>query len=139
MPTDTNIADNHLIPVELVRTAPSPIPDTVPREIQDSPRLTTMDSLRSAGHSNFSSSEERERNKDCLKSADAPPLATKDLHQWVHNLLWQLSSQHWSNNDVHACNLLTTNPETISLPSNLLSVIMRSATAHKVGTVQQAA
>jgi hypothetical protein len=140
MLTDMNIADSHLIPVELMCTAPSPIPDAVPREIQD-PRLATTDSLSSASHSHLSSSEERKRSNERLKSADVPPLplATKDLRQWVNNLPWQLSGQHWCHNDVHACDLLTTTPETISLSSDLLTVIMRSATAHKVGTVQRAA
>jgi hypothetical protein len=140
MPTDTNIADSHLIPVELVGR-PSPIPDAVPREIQD-PQLATTDSLSSASHSHLSSSEERKRSNERLKAADAPPplpLAMKDLNQWVNNLPWQLSSQHWCHNDVHTCDLLTRTPETISLSSNLLTVIMRSATAHKVGTVQRAA
>jgi hypothetical protein len=143
------ISAEHIIQVDLGPHADSP--PSVPRDIQETslglPRLTTTrppstaDSISSSSHSNYSTSEERERSKDRLKSIDLPPmpLATKDLHQWVQNLPWQLSGQHWCHEDIHACDLLETTTDTISLSRDLLTVIMRSATAHKVGTVQRAA
>jgi hypothetical protein len=148
-PSNMPISADHIIQVEL--RPPKYSPPAVPREIQEQslgiPRLTTArpsstaDSISSSSHSNYPTSEERERSKDRLKSIDLPPmpLATKDLHQWVQNLPWQLYGQHWCHEDVHACDLLATTADTISLSRDLLTVIMRSATAHKVGTVQRAA
>jgi hypothetical protein len=107
------------------------VPDVIP---------STADSTNSGSHSNYSSAEERERSKDRLRSLSIPPLplATKDLRQWVRNLPWQLSGQHWCHEDIHACDLLETCPETISLSQDFLTVIMRSASTHKEATVQRA-
>jgi hypothetical protein len=76
---------------------------------------STVDSLASSSGSLYSSSEERDRSKDCLKSLDIPPLplATNELHQRFQNLPWQLSGQHWCHDQVHACNIMTTPPDTL--------------------------
>jgi hypothetical protein len=82
--------------LELADLLPDNVP--VPRDIREPPkasppvalfpRLSTTGSVSSASHSQYSTSEERERSKERLTSLDLPTmsLATKDLHQWVENL-----------------------------------------------------
>jgi hypothetical protein len=130
---DVSISAGHIIQVDLSGRPPDGVPHpSVPREIQERPSGTgnlaethaqipevirsTADSISSGIHSNYSSAEERKRSKDRLRLLSIPPLplATKDLHQWVQNLPWQLSGQHWCHDGIHACDLLETRPETIS-------------------------
>jgi hypothetical protein len=137
------IASSHIAGVDLTPHCP-PSSASIPTKIQRSsrpppaPGLSTGDSLAS---SLYSSSEEWDRSKDRLKSLDILPLpmANKDLHQWVQNLPWQLSRQHWCHDQVHAFDILVTTPDTVSLSKDFLTVLMRSATAHKNLAVQRAA
>jgi hypothetical protein len=146
---DASIASNYIIAADVGSNSPAPVPESHMPHLEIRPgsvvvsaaggRHPALDSL--SGEWSYSASEERERSKDRLKSLDIPPLplAIKDLHQWVQNLPCLLSGQHWCCDQIHACDLTETTPEMISLSHNFLTVIMRSATAHKVGTVQRAA
>jgi hypothetical protein len=139
-PSDVSIAPSHIISVDLSHHE---IPTLVP--LLAAPTTTTApfpdrsQSTSDSINSHYSTSEERERSKDLLKSLEIPPLplATSELHQWVQNLPWLLSGQHWCHDDTHACDLLETTADNISLSRDFLTVLMRSATAHKVGTVQR--
>jgi hypothetical protein len=66
------------------------------------------------------------------------PITSKEAVAWSENLLWRLSGQHWCHDGVHACEILTTTPETTSLSQDLLSLLQRSTLAHKNANHQRA-
>jgi hypothetical protein len=133
---DTPISAEHIIPVDISARQPASGHPSVPHAIEEQSHLpesripnvipSTADSISNGSHSNYSSAEERECSKDRLRSLSIPPLplATKNLHQWVQNLPWQLSGQHWCHDDIYTCDLVETRPETISLSQDFLTIIM---------------
>jgi hypothetical protein len=103
---EVSISPGHIIRVELSGRPPdSPHSSAVngPDPHERVPEVIPSTGNSISSHSTCSSEEERERSeehersKDRLRSLTIPPLplATKELHQWVQNLPWQLSGQHW--------------------------------------------